>query len=113
MGRNTAFILTALLGLFSSAKTLAQSGDEELNLLLSKGIVTQAEIDSLHAAADTSRGDEAGKKFDMLSSRRFQLSGYSHIRYQNDMQQGVPNGMDIRRARLDFKGNIASKLDFH
>lgn len=41
-----------------------------------------------------------------------EISGFINMRYQYSDADGGSNSFDIRRARLDFKGNMAARLDY-
>lgn len=47
-----------------------------------------------------------------LSNKQFSLSGYAHIRFQSFQEAGKVDGLDIRRARLDFRGQISPTWDY-
>ena len=44
--------------------------------------------------------------FWLTAARQMQLTGYTQIRYQTLDEANKKNGFDIRRARLDLKGNV-------
>lgn len=47
-----------------------------------------------------------------ITSKLPKISGFINVRYQYSTENGNANGFDIRRARLDFKGDMAAKLDY-
>lgn len=47
-----------------------------------------------------------------ITSKLPKISGFINVRYQYSAESGNANGFDIRRARLDFKGDMAAKLDY-
>jgi phosphate-selective porin len=97
-----------ILLLASVSKVYAQTANDVLNLLVSNKSITQAQADSIRAdAAIKQQEADAGKKsFWLTAARQMQLTGYTQIRYQMLDEPGKNNGFDIRRARLDLKGNV-------
>ena len=99
-----------ILFLFASLGTYAQNTNDLLNLLISNKLISQEEADSLRAdaAIKQQEADAKKKSFQLTAGKQLQLSGYTQIRAQAFEEQG--NGKfteaDIRRARLDLKGNI-------
>jgi phosphate-selective porin OprO/OprP len=89
-------------------KVYAQSTNDILNLLITNEAVTQEQADSLRADAAIKQQDlDANKKsFPVSAARQIQISGYTQIRYQVLDEKGKKDGFDIRRARLDLKGNF-------
>jgi phosphate-selective porin OprO and OprP len=85
-----------------------QSTNDILNLLIANKTLTQQQADSLRAeAAIKQQETDANKKiFPVNASRFIQLSGYTQLRYVQMEEKGKRSGFDIRRARLDIKGNI-------
>lgn len=89
-----------------SAKS--QSTDDILNVLVQKNLVSQSEADSIRAeAAIASQANLAKVKvFPINAAKKMLLTGYTQVRYQAMEETGKIDGFDIRRARLDIKGNI-------
>jgi phosphate-selective porin len=89
-------------------KVYSQSTNDMLNLLITNKAVTQEQADSLRADAAIKQQDtDANKKSFLVSAaRQIQLAGYTQIRYQALDEKGKKDGFDIRRVRLDVKGNI-------
>jgi phosphate-selective porin len=87
----------------------AQSTDDILNILIQKKLIAQKEADSLRAeAAIAAQGNLSKiKAFPVNASKKLTLAGYTQVRYQALEETGKPDGFDIRRARLDVKGNIS------
>jgi phosphate-selective porin len=87
----------------------AQSTDDILNILIQKKLIAQKEADSLRAeAAIAAQGNLSKiKAFPVNASKKLTLGGYTQVRYQALEETGKPDGFDIRRARLDVKGNIS------
>lgn len=86
----------------------AQTTNDVLNLLIKNQTITQAQADSVRAEAAIRQQDiDANKKsFFATTGRPFQMTGYTQVRYQFQQQIGKIDGFDIRRARLDFQGNV-------
>jgi Phosphate-selective porin len=100
-----AFILI----LFLARSGYAQTTNDILNVLVQRKLVTQEEADSLRADDAIKQQETDAKKnsFQITAAKKIQLAGYTQVRYQNHEETGKKSGFDIRRARLDFKGNIS------
>lgn len=87
----------------------AQTPNDILNVLVQRKLVTQVEADSLRADAALKQQDADAKRksFPVTAGKNIQLAGYTQIRYQNLEEAGKKSGFDIRRARLDVKGNVS------
>ena len=97
------FILISL-----SMSNFAQTTNDVLNLLIKNKSITQAQADSVRAEAAIRQQEiDANKKsFFAATGRPFEMTGYTQVRYQFQQQVGKIDGFDIRRARLDFQGNV-------
>ena len=86
----------------------SQSTNDILNLLIENKTITQTQADSIRADAAIKQQEIDAKKksFPIGASKAIQLSGYTHIRFQDLQEKGKPDAIDIRRARLDLKGTI-------
>jgi phosphate-selective porin len=100
------FLMVILAGLVFTAKS--QSTDDVLNLLVQKNLVSQKDADSIRAeAAIASQANLAKiKAFPINAGKKITIAGYTQVRYQALEETGKIDGFDIRRARLDVKGNI-------
>lgn len=107
----TLLILLSIL-IYSIAS--AQSSDDVLNLLIQKGLVKQNDADSIRAdyALKQQESKEKQKTFGVFSSRNLTMDGYTQLRYQSLQEKGKPDGFDIRRARLDIRGNLSPEWEF-
>lgn len=105
------FILIASLAFGISN---AQSADDVFNLLIQKGLVKQTEADSIRAeyALNQQVVKEKQKTFGVLSSRNLSIGGYTQLRYQSLQEPLKSDGFDIRRARLDIKGNFSPEWEY-
>jgi len=94
--------------LMVSYSNFAQTTNDVLNLLIKNKTITQGEADSVRAeAAIRAQVSDAGKKlFFATTARPFEMTGYTQVRYLFQQQTGKIDGFDIRRARLDFQGNL-------
>lgn len=105
--KNKIFLLLFLCTLGLTAKS--QTTNDILNILVQKNLVSQNDADSIRAeAAIAAQTDLAKvKSFAVNSGKKIQIAGYTQIRYQALEETGKIDGFDIRRARLDVKGNIS------
>jgi phosphate-selective porin OprO/OprP len=89
------------------AESFSQTSNDILNLLISNNIISNAQADSVRAEAALfqQQTDASRKSFFVTTARQMQLTGYSQIRFQSFQESGKNDGFDIRRARLDLKGN--------
>ncbi len=105
--KKTFFLIAILAGLVSIAKS--QSTDDVLNLLVQKNLISQKDADSIRAEAAI--GAQANlakvKSFPINAGKKITIAGYTQVRYQSFEEKGKTDGFDIRRARLDVKGNIS------
>ncbi len=110
----TKIIIIAFITLFTVGITSAQSSDDVLNLLIQKGLVKQNDADSIRAdyALKQQEVKEKQKIFGVLSSRNLSIGGYTQLRYQSLQEKGKPDGFDIRRARLDIRGNFSPEWEY-
>jgi phosphate-selective porin OprO and OprP len=107
--RKTIFMkkaLPLLLLLFSFHRVHSQTTDDILNLLVAQKTITQKQADSIKA-------ENASKKsFVVKAFNQMTLSGYTQVRYQAFEQASKKSGFDIRRARLDLKGQITKVITY-
>ena len=101
-------LILGIILLTMSMSNFAQTTNDVLNLLIKNKSITQAQADSVRAeAANRQQDPDAGKKsFFATTGRPFEMTGYTQVRYQFQQQIGKIDGFDIRRARLDFQGNV-------
>jgi phosphate-selective porin len=103
-----ALLITIVLGgLVFSVKS--QTTDDILNILIRKNLIAQKEADSIRAeAAIAAQANQAKvKTFPVSAGKKIGFAGYTQVRYQAMEETGKADGFDIRRARLDIKGNIS------
>lgn len=101
-------LLLLILGIIV-LKVHSQSTDEILNILVQKKVIAQQEADSLRAEAAIAAQANLSKvkAFPVNASKKLSIAGYTQMRYQALEETGKIDGFDIRRARLDVKGNIS------
>lgn len=100
--------------LFIVRASYSQTTNDILNVLVQRKLVTQEEADSLRAdaALKQQESDAKRKSFQVTAGKNISLAGYTQIRYQNLEETGKKSGFDIRRARLDVKGNISPYVGY-
>jgi len=105
--------LLLILGIVSLT-TFAQTTNDVLDLLIKNKTISQEQADSVRAEAAIKQQDvDAGKKsFFASASRLIQLSGYTQVRYKSQQETGKVDGFDIRRARLDIRGNVSPYFSY-
>lgn len=103
-----SLFVVVIASLFFSLSVKSQSTNDLLNVLVLKKLLLQKEADSLRAdAAFAAQADLAKiKSFPVGAGRKMSISGYTQIRYQVMEEAGKIDGFDIRRARVDVKGNL-------
>lgn len=112
---NKTKLLLSLFGLFIAVfNAKAQNNDDMLNLLINKNLIRQEEADSIRAEAAIKAQEqkEKQKSFAVNARRAIQISGYTQLRFQSLQEAGKPDGLDIRRARLDFRGNVTPVWEY-
>jgi len=111
-GTFTAFAIVMLF--VSLSASYGQSTNDVLNLLIANKSITQEQADSVRAeAAIKQQETDANRKlFPLNTSRLFQLSGYTQVRYQQLEESGKTSGFDVRRARLDLKGSLTPVFSY-
>lgn len=102
-------LFLTLISIAFVLESKAQSTDDILNVLIQKNLIAQKDADSLRAeAAIAAQANLAKiKVFPVNAGKKITVAGYTQIRYQALEETGKIDGFDIRRARLDVKGNIS------
>ncbi len=98
---------------FAQASYAAESDvDRLLNLLVEKKVVTEEDAAAFRAdlAVKKQEEKEAQKEFVLIAGKPIKVSGYTQLRYRND--RSANDTFDIRRARLDLKGDISERFDY-
>jgi len=106
-----SIIIIVLIFVFTTSFSLlkAQSANDVLNLLVKNKSISLEQADSVRAEAAIKQKetDAAKKSFFLSSARSMKLSGYTQVRFQQFDETGKINSTDIRRARLDLRGEVA------
>jgi phosphate-selective porin OprO and OprP len=102
------YVFSAGLFLLLITDSFSQSTNDILNLLIANKVINQTQADSVRAeAALLQQQNDAGRKsFFLTATKQMQLSGYIQVRYQAFDEKTKRDGFDIRRARLDLRGNV-------
>lgn len=104
-----AFILT-LGGFFLVAgASWASDTDELLKLLSDKEVITEDEAASIKKRLK----QDASPKFEVVSLRQVELSGFAQVRYQWFEESGKKDTFDARRARLSLKGKMGDGFSYN
>ncbi|MDI6783249.1 MAG: porin [bacterium] len=88
--------------------------DKLLDLLVEKGVVTKEESAGFRAdlAVQKQEEKEKQKEFSVIAGKPIKISGYTQIRYQALAEKDKNDSFDVRRARLDIKGDITERFDY-
>ena len=86
--------------------------DRLLDLLIKKGVVTQEEAAEFRAdlAVKKQEEKEKQKEFALIAGKPIKISGFTQVRYRQD--RSINDTADIRRARLDIKGDVTERFDY-
>ena len=106
--KTTRIIILIAVSMLFTWKSFTQTTNDILNLLIENKTITQLQADSIRAEAAIKQQEENEKKksFFLNAARQMQISGYTQVRYQNQDEAGKIDGFDIRRARIEVRGNI-------
>jgi len=96
----------------------AQQNEDLLNILIKKGLVTQAEADSIRSEQAVKEAakrdkDKANQHSLTIGSKALQISGLAQIRYQGFEQTGVNNAFDLHRIRLIVQGSVSDQFSYY
>jgi phosphate-selective porin OprO and OprP len=88
--------------------------DKLLQLLIKKGVITEQDAAEFRADLAVSKQEEKEKQkeFNITAGKPIKISGYTQLRYQSLQEDGKNDGFDIRRSRIDIKGNLTSQFDY-
>jgi phosphate-selective porin len=105
-------ICLAAAFLLTSSLYAADKVEDVINLLVEKGIITTEEAAKLRAdiAMKEQEEKEQQKEFIVIAGRAIRISGYTQVRYRQG--ETIKDTFDIRRARIDIKGDITPKFDY-
>ncbi|MEP6611478.1 MAG: porin [Mucilaginibacter sp.] len=108
----TALVLSVL---FSAVNVKAQQNEDLLNLLIKKNVLSQQEADSIRAdeaIKEQAKKENAANRHGISIGKALQISGLVQARYQGFAQKGVNNAFDLRRVRLDLRGEISPNWSY-
>ena len=107
-------ILVSIIFMASFAYGAESEVDKLLDLLVKKGVVTQEDAAGFRAELAVKKQEEKAeqKTFTVLAGKPIKVSGYIQPRYQFFEEKGKTDSFDIRRARLDIKGDITERFDY-
>ncbi|SHM09120.1 porin [Mucilaginibacter sp. OK098] len=101
--------------IFSAIATKAQQNEDLLNLLIKKKVLSQQEADSIRAdeaIKEQAKKENSANRHGISIGRALQISGLVQARYQGFEQSNVNNSFDLRRVRLDLRGNITDRWSY-
>ncbi len=86
--------------------------DRLLDLLVEKKVLTADDATGFKAdlAVKKQEEKETQKEFVVLAGKPIKISGYTQLRYRQD--KSTNDTFDIRRARLDIKGDVTERFDY-
>lgn len=86
--------------------------DKLLDLLVQEKVITQEKATAFRAnlAVKKQEEKETQKEFIVTAAKPIKISGYTQVRYRQD--NSINDTFDIRRARLDIKGDITERFDY-
>ncbi|MBI1976575.1 MAG: hypothetical protein HYS56_03605 [Candidatus Omnitrophica bacterium] len=87
--------------------------DRLLNFLIEKKVVNQEDAAVFRAdlAVKKQEEKETQKEFGVIAGKPIKISGYTQLRYRQDKTLNN-DGFDLRRGRLDLRGEIAERFDY-
>jgi len=108
------YLLTVAVIAFSVNLQAQQINEDLINLLIQKQVISQNDADSIRVvnAIKALQAKEKQTKYTPLTGVPLTLNGYTQVRFQSQQEEGKPDYLDIRRARLDFKGVVDEHWDY-
>ncbi|HET7817949.1 MAG TPA: hypothetical protein VFL70_01445, partial [Bacteroidia bacterium] len=99
-------LLSIAVSVFITNAYAQQTTEELISLLVQKKVITQTDADSLRAenAIKAQNEKEKQSRFQLFAGKPITLNGNTQIRFLSQQEVFKPDGFDVRRARLDFKG---------
>jgi len=106
------WLLVSLLILIPISYAAESDVDRLLDLLVQEKVLTQEKAAAFRAdlAVKKQEEKEQQKDFTVIAGKPIKLSGYTQVRYRND--KSANDSFDIRRARLDLRGDITERFDW-
>lgn len=107
-----AWLITGLLVITNLSFAAESDVDRLLDLLVEKKVVTAEDAAAFKGdlAIKKQEEKETQKEFIVIAGKPIKVSGYTQVRYRND--KSIIDTFDIRRARLDLKGDITERFDY-
>lgn len=108
------WLIISLLVLAPVSWAAESDVDRLLNLLVEKGVVSKEDAANFRAdlAVTKQEEKEKQKEFTILAGKPIKVSGYIQPRYQYQEERGKSDSFDVRRARLDIKGDITERFGY-
>jgi len=109
----TTVLLLSIL--FSAFQLKAQQNEDLLNLLIKKNVLSQQEADSIRAdqaIKEQAKKEKAANQHGISIGKALQISGLVQARYQGFQQSNVNNAFDLRRVRLDLRGDVTNSWSY-
>src|SRR6195952_1007418 len=110
--KRTFLVLTLL---FAAIASKAQQNEDLLNLLIKKNVLSQQEADSIRAdqaIKEQAKKEKTANQHGISIGKALQISGLVQARYQGFEQSNVNNAFDLRRVRLDLRGNVSDSWSY-
>lgn len=107
-----SWLVVSLLVLAPISFAAESEVDKLLDLLVEKKVLTTEDAAGLRAdlAVKKQEEKEKQKEFAVVAGKPIKISGYTQVRYRQD--KSINDTSDIRRARLDFKGDVTERFDY-
>ncbi|MDT8318271.1 MAG: porin [bacterium] len=101
-----------LVNVVGAGLAFADANDVEdlLHLLLERDVVSDSDAQSFKKQLAEKKSAKKGNEFFLVGNNPVKISGYLNLRYRQ--AENISNGFDIRRARLDIRGDIAEKWNY-
>ena len=109
-----SWLVASFLALASMAFAAESDVDRLLDLLTEKGVISKEDAAAFRADLAIKKQEEKQeqKEFTVIAGNPIKISGYTQLRYQALEEKDKVDSFDIRRARLDIKGDITEKIDY-
>lgn len=106
------WLLAAQLVLATLSSAAETDVNRLLEFLIKEKVITQEKATEFRAdlAVKKQEDRETQKEFTLIAGKPIKLSGYTQVRYLNDKSK--KDAFDIRRARLDLRGDITERWDY-
>lgn len=109
-----SWLLISLLVFSSIALAEESDVDKLLDLLVEKGVLKKDDAAGFRAdlAVKKQEEKETKKEFNVVAAKPIKISGYTQVRFQSFAEDNKTDSFDIRRARLDIRGDITERFDY-